>query len=293
MTRVAPAPAAREWVLHGLALLPVRDHPASLWDPRYVAHARATVPPACDALLREDADALALRFSAANAVELHALPAAFESMSALVAVAKDPLDRSIVGVDHRAIERCLARDRDLTEWLLLDLAYGATEYEAHHRAHVEPALREACDRALPALAIARTVDPSLDRSTIELSSALGLRGRAFASDWFMVGATGLWCPHDESRLAVQALHERAVTSAPFHDYLRAEWHALVALAHDVASSPLASAHAAWLDSMELGSLVSAAIERGLIADERLGRALRDREIPLADGLRRCARPIAQ
>jgi hypothetical protein len=243
--------------------------------------------------LREDAPALALRFSAANAVELHALPAAFASMSALVAVAKDPLDRTIVGVDHRAIERCLARDRDLTEWLLLDLAYGASEYEAHHRVCVDPALREACERALPALALARSIDPSLEGATIELSSVLGLRGRAFARDWFVVGATGLWCPHDESRLAVQALHESAVTRAPSHEYLRAEWHALVSLAHDVAASPLADAHATWLESMELGSLVSAAIERGLIADDGLGRALRDREIALADGLRRCPRPRAQ
>ncbi len=283
-----PSPAVREWVLHGLACLPLGGHPATLHERAYLAHARDTLPKGCDDALREDGPALATRLLAREGLIFHALPAAFDSIEALRRCARAPGDRALEGVRHEILAGCLAVDPDLTEWLLIDLALGARAFASHYDRTIEPALRAACERLGPTLAIAGTVDPSLAFCALELSSVLGPRGRALGSRTLLAGAPAPWSAHAETHIAIQWLHERAVQAATERDYVRAEWSALTSLARRVEGTALRRAHAEWVRGLDLRSLTLAARALGLVASEGLADALLRGALEPADALRACA-----
>jgi hypothetical protein len=285
---VRPAPAAREWVLHGLACLPLGRHPATLHEPAYLDAAARTLPRGCDDALRADGPAIAARMSAGRADILHALPAAFASIDALLRCAMAPADHALVGVSREILSACITADPDGTEWFLLDLALGARSFEAHHRLAIEPSLHEACARIAPVLERACEIDPSLRACEIELSSVLGRRGRAFGRSTLLAGAPGKWSGHSDEHVAIQLLHERAVQTASDADYVRAEWDALTSLALRVEGTALHDAHAGWIRGIDLRPLAQAAHALGLIAREDLARALIRREGDPANTLRRCA-----
>lgn len=285
--RASPAPCATELALHGLAFLSVGQHPASLFEPRYHAFARDAYGADCCATLEEDGGVLGARMAQLDNTPLHALPAAIESTRALVAVARDP-SAQVDGVHRATLDACLARDPEGAEWLLCDLALCARAFEARFEARVRPAIQRACDELEPALAEALAVAPDLARFRVSLTAALGERGRGFSPRWLLTGASGLWSPHGAEHSAVMILHEHAVSTAPSHDYLRAEWHALVTLAQVIERSSLRDAHARWLASLELTSLALHVAREGLV-DEADARAIAEAHRDRADRLRSLSR----
>jgi hypothetical protein len=281
---IEPASPVSELVFHGLAWLSVGQHPASLFEPRYHQYSRETLPAECSALLEQDGPLLGARFVERDAIAWHALPVAFETTRALCDFARDPAHRG--GLERAIIEPCLRADRDGTEWLALDLAYAARAFERGYERAWRPLVLDACARLRPIVARAVVVDPALEGFSVELSAVLGARGRALGASRLFAGATGLWSAHDETHVAVQLMHERAVRGAGEVDYVCAEWRALVSLARRVQGTEFERAHAAWVATHELRGLAAHAVERGYASPAMIER-IAFGSVESAEALRRC------
>ncbi len=281
---IEPASPVSELVFHGLAWLPVGQHPASLFEPRYHQYSRETLPAECTTLIEQDGPLLGARFVERDAIAWHALPVAFDSIRSLCDFARDPAQRA--GADRAIIEHCARADRDATEWLALDLAYAARAFERSYERAWRPMVLASCARLRPIVERALVVDPALGGFSVELSAVLGARGRALGSARLFAGATGLWSAHDETHVAVQLMHERAVRGAGEVDYVCAEWRALVSLAHRVKGTEFERAHATWVAGHELRGLAERAVERGYASPAMIER-IAFGSVESADALRRC------
>ncbi len=175
--------------------------------------------------------------------------------------------------DPHALRALRAIDPVGVEWLRADLALVARAFEATREARD---LERACERLAAALELAPS---ALRPEVVRVDRALGLRGRAY-SDGVWVGAPDA-SERDAETVAVVALHEEAVRRAP-GDYAHREWRALRTLAVGLEGSALAPAHAAWLATLDLGSVVD---DPGLGLDVGLRAALLARPSERAARLR--------
>lgn len=279
MSEVVPAPAFGALALHGLAHLPFGGH-ASLFDARYVAWARETLGEACVEPLAEDAARIAAEVSRAGAGEaLSWLPRLHREIDAALRVSDvdlAALDEARVD-DAHALRALRAIDPVGVEWLRADLACAARPFERAFRADAS-ALARACESVSSALASAPV---ALRPEKVFVARALGARGRAYAdSVWVGVPSEQV----DASTVAVVALHEEAVRRGA-GAYATREWGALGRLARGLTGSPLAPAHAAWLASLDLGSVIDAP---ALALDAELRHALHTQPHARAEQLRSLA-----
>ncbi|MFO0681662.1 MAG: hypothetical protein U0234_06410 [Sandaracinus sp.] len=275
MSDVAPVPAFGALALHGLAHLPLAGV-ASLYDATYVGWARAALGVGAVEPLAEDAPRIAAEVNRAGAeLTLSWLPRLHRDLDAALRVAA--IDLADLGepdvADPQALRVLRAIDPVGVEWLRADLALIARAFDAARKAHD---LERACERLSRALELAPS---ALRPEVVRVDRALGRRGRAY-SDAVWVGAPDA-SERDAETIAVVALHEEAVRRAP-GDHAHREWRALLTLARGLEGSALAPAHAAWLATLDLGSVVD---DPGLGLDVGLRAALRARPSERAARLR--------
>lgn len=275
MSDVAPVPPFGALVLHGLAHLPLAGV-ASLYDAAYVGWARVALGAGTVEPLAEDAPRIAAEVDRAGAGRtLSWLPRLHRDVDAALRVAAidlAELDDADVADPH-ALRALRAIDPVGVEWLRADLALIARAFEATRE---ERDLERACERLSRALELAPS---ALRPEVVRVDRALGRRGRAY-SDGVWVGAPDA-SERDAETIAVVALHEETVRRAP-GDYAHREWRALRTLAVGLEGSGLAPAHAAWLATLDLGSVVD---DPGLGLDVGLRAALRARPSERAARLR--------
>lgn len=276
LAHLAPADADR----HGLLAI------SSVHDSRYLSWAHATLPQAAWRPLAEDASTIASLLTAAPArdvLALQLLPALHGDLDQLVRAARLPLaELSEAEVADAAVLAALtAVAPAIVELLRCGMLLCAPAWRTAHAATIAPELSRARDAVAPWLSQATEVAPSLARHRIELTHALGVRGRAFGGGRICVGAPCAWNGLPPEHAALQALHEGAVAAAaaiasPARDeqqgWARTEAAALAAVTELVRGSPLESAHQAWsarFDSRAIGDADRDA-QRAVISALRAG-----------------------
>jgi hypothetical protein len=265
-------------VFHAFAHVPVADH-TSLFDRRYVAWAAERTPASCSPFV-EDAGVLAQRWaSLADTSAIQVLPILHSSIDEFLSTAT--LELRGLDASHVASEGALrtlrAVDETLVELLRADLALAARSYASFFAARIEPELTALIE---PMRAITRPLAAHLPGS-IELSSALGVHGRAL-SDRIVVGAPLPWVEIEPASPIVLALHEHLVRSsvaAGADRYAVTEWDALVRGAEIMRTAPaeLATAHARWLEALALAPLLDRVVECGLLDRARATRIAEGRQ----------------
>lgn len=262
---------------HALAHLPLRGV-ERLHEPRYLAHARSTLPAAAIAPLAEDAPGIATALDAAGAaLAAQWLPRLHPDVRSFLATSA--LELAEVKGDGPALSALLAHRCDGLEWLRTDLLLIADAYAAPD---LGPEARELEARA-------RHLEPLGLPETIELAASLGPRGRAYP-DAIIVGAPHAWWCRDEidrSIPLVLAIHEHAVRAAAA-DHVTREWSALRSVAQRLQRSPLAAPHQRWLEGLDLGDLITR-LERTDRLSPAEAEALRDHPSERAERLARPAR----
>ena len=268
--RLSATDAFTDLVLHVLAHVSVPG-PEDLFEPRYVAWAEAATPADLHARLLADADVLAHRWSSAEGLALQAWPDLHRDLPAFFVTRARAL--ADVRSDEVASPGVLARLQACTpaigELVHAQLGLLAPWFAKMHNDVVTPAIAEVLDEVAEVLADAAALVPSFARERVELAWPLGPRGRGLAGR-IVIGAPAPWNGMAPATTAVLALHEHAVRCASTSEWASAEWTALRELAGAMrgAPAPLRSAHAGWLESLELASLVGVlqrqgAIDRGL------------------------------
>lgn len=282
---VEPTSDFTDLVLHVLGHVRLTGA-GSVYDPRYVAWMRGRAPDELERLVHEDAAVLERVWSGAREPEVvHAWPQLFDTIAGLRAVARQELRGLSAGqVDAPAVlAQLVAAARPELELLHATLCTLAPWYARWHAVEVEPALRRAVEAVQPWIEPAVRVVPSLGHARIELAWAMGARGRGFSSR-IVVGAPGPWHDLDARIPVVLAMHEQLVIDSGHASYADAEWAALTGLAARMVAAPveLREAHARWLGSLELRSLLASLHAAGrltlaqhdALARERVGRAER-------------------
>lgn len=268
---LAPTNDFTALVLHVLAHVPMGGA-GCLHDPRYVQWARTRTPAELRRLLDEDAAVLGRAWAGGRApAVVHAWPELFGSIAELRACATLEL-RRLPAVRARApdvLARLVAADRPELELLHATLCALAPWYAEWHATEGEPALRRAGAEVEPWLEPAARVLPSLAAARIELSWALGPRGRAMPSR-IVVGAPASWHGADARASVVLALHEQSVIDGEHARWVDAEWAALTGLAARMVGAPagLRGAHAQWLASLELRPLLDPLHASGRLTAEQ-------------------------
>ena len=207
-----PATVVVDAALHALALVPLAG-PASLYDPRYAAWARASLPAACVAPVLSDAPLIAALASRAGeaALALQHLPWAWEGPDDFVSAAREPVAPS----DHpsrEALRRLSLAHPELCELARCAVALCLPAYRRAHDELVAPLARRAVGALRPALDALSAVAPAIDDTDVVLALALGGRGRALDRA-LTVGVAHAWNALSPEDIAQQCLHERAVSLA--------------------------------------------------------------------------------
>jgi hypothetical protein len=251
-------------VYHVLAHAPLRG-PGNVYDRRYVAWAAERFDPADQQLLVHDAALLArswngdARYDALHRFcELHAGLAEFRACSAR---SLSELHASEVA-DPELLE--VLRELPGAELLHATLALLAPGF-TRVLTQLEPTLEQA------SVSVRAWIDRldecclGLAGARVELVWALGVHGRALA-DRILVGAPADWNGSAPARQAVLAAHEFTVARVSTNDYVADEWAALTELAYQLreADPQLRDAHRAWLASLNLSPLLTAALARGYL-----------------------------
>lgn len=249
--RVVAAPSWAELAHHALAHVDARD-PSSLYDPRYLAWARESLPEDVWRPLAEDSEVLgrAYRDVAPRAWALSGLAVAFDDGGRFVTAARSG---DVAGWDDAVFDepsygaplRSLAREAPaLVEVLVADLRLVLPAWTRHWETTVLPAL-EGCRDAVSGWAerVGERAGAMRD-ATLWLSCPLGVRGRAFGKQRLCAGAPLPWNGLPPSHAAMQWLHERAVTEAG-GGYLDAESLAWRAVTELLRGTPLEAEHRGW------------------------------------------------
>jgi hypothetical protein len=262
VTDVRPLDAFAELCFHVLASVPL-DGPGSSYAPDYLAWARAQG--LFDADARDDGEHIARLASTAGRELLHAWPRLHHDLAAFGHARRFALaELATTDVDDPATLAAIQRAADpALELLHARLGLALPHWTLIHARVIAPALDAACLRLRPLFAEACARVPSFVDQRIELSWVLGPRGRAHP-ERSIVGAPAAWHEGDDAQSVVIALHEHAVRDLGHGDWTTVEWFALRRVSSWLANGRLASAHRAWLASLDLTALVDEALARGWI-----------------------------
>jgi hypothetical protein len=283
----APTDGFTDLVLHVLAHVRVGEA-GCVHDPRYVAWVRGRAPAELERMLGEDAAVLERAWSGGRMPEIvHAWPELLGSIEALRASATLEL-RALAPEQVRdagVLARLVACNRPELELLHATMCMLAPWFADWRAAEVEPALRAASEAVQPWLEPAARVLPSLGDARIELAWALGPRGRGFPTR-IVVGAVAPWFEGEAIDAVVLALHEQSVIDSGHASWMLAEWEGLTRLAARMVAAPeaLRRAHARWLGSLELRSLLEPLHAAGRVTTEQrdaLQRVRDERALRLA------------
>lgn len=267
--RLASADDCTQLVLHLFAHVHI-DQVGDLYQPRYADWARRYFPIEVDDLARH----LGARIAANWTNVLHALPELFDDWRLL----RRALDRSFSALRSNDVSRpewltALHRvDPAVLELVQEALRGLAPAFESVLDDVIRPRLQHADLDLRPWVDMASVAFESVAHDRVELVWALGPHGRAMPRR-ILVGVPAAWNEVTSEAVVVLALHEHHVREAA-SDYVRGEWNALCRMARGMRRAPeaLRSAHARWLASLDLRSLVAARVaHHGL--DPREARAL--------------------
>jgi hypothetical protein len=263
---VAGADAFTDLVLHVLAHVSVPG-PEDLFEPRYVAWATGETPPELQTRLRADADVIAHRWTSADGLAMQAWPDLHDDWSAFVATRARGLGdvRAHEVARPDVLSQLQSCAPAIVELVHAELGLLAPWFATFHASVIAPAVASVLPEVDEVLGDAAALVPSLARERVELAWSLGPRGRGLAAR-IVVGAPAPWNDVTPATTAVIALHEHAVRRAESSEWAAAEWAALRELAYAMrrAPAPLRSAHAGWLESLELSGLVAVLRARGAI-----------------------------
>ncbi|MEM7152482.1 MAG: hypothetical protein AAF799_06535 [Myxococcota bacterium] len=260
----APASDFTELVLHCLAHLR-SPGPEDVFDAGYVEWVGHHAPTAHLAALDVGLGRLQRHWSTGKVpVVVQAWPELFPTIAAFREVGPGPLKSlapsqvagaSVLGWLQRA-------DETIVESVHATLLELMPTFEGWHRDVVRPQLSAAMQSTAPWLEQAVQLMPSLAQRTIEQTSALGRHGRGLPSR-ILIGAALPFNGLEPQVPAILALHEESVHRAGSGDYHEVEWRALVGLTHRMqgAEPSLRAAHAQWLSSLNLVSVLDAAVAR--------------------------------
>ncbi|MDP3276583.1 MAG: hypothetical protein Q8Q09_15405 [Deltaproteobacteria bacterium] len=288
---VAATPLVSELVFSALSWLDVGSHAASLYDPAYHHTLRAHAPSEAWQLFRDDGPALARLFVRDNAVAIHALPTALESIDALRRLQRPPIAQALATHPQRAnLARCHACSPELFEWLILDLALSARAFEIAYTEQFVPQMRASIEHIAPLLEHAVAMDPRIARYALRVSCALGMRGRALPPKTLFAGIGTAQSPRSPTHVVLQWLHECAVCEADA-PYFVAEWTALCELAERSQSGPFREPHAAWISGFSLAEIANWAHASALCSRSEC-EVLSEGGAQVGEVLSDCARRLA-
>ncbi len=252
--QLAIADELSQLVGHVLAHVPLAG-PGNLWDPRYVAWARAQTSREDQALLEHDAALLARLWDMDPRLDaLHGLFDLHTGLEGLRATAARPLAglRGDEVADAALLDELRGLDAAELVHASLGVLVGSfsrvleacADELARARVDVDPWLRR----------VAACV-PELDATRVELVFALGQHGRALPRR-ILIGAPATWNGIDPAWPAVVAGHEALVLASGYSGYVECERWALAELRERMrsADAELRAAHAAWLASLDLSGL---------------------------------------
>lgn len=236
--------------------------PGSAFDARYVAWSRGAFEASVQARVEEDAEIIGARWHDA----LHRWPLLHDGLEGLVNTAKQELAavRAEQVAEASVLTALQAIDDPVTEVVHASLSLLAGPWREVYASQVAPALNEVQPQVDGVISQALVVAPQLGDRRIELSWALGPRGRAMP-DRIVVGAPAPWNGQAPILSVVLALHEHAVLEVHAEDYFSAEWQALRVNAARTRNAPdeLREAYDAWLAGLDLdGVLARAPISSG-------------------------------
>jgi hypothetical protein len=263
---------ATELAYHVLAHVP-QHGPGSSFDPRY--HAWLAARGEHDPLALDDGVRVATLIEPRARELVHALPELYSDVGLPEACRHALAELAGSTVRTPALLRAMQRDGGVA-LELLHVMVGLTR--AAHARRFADELAFALARSADALAVlsaqAGTLGAMLDEHRIELSWALGPRGRVLDGR-IVVGAPAPWHGGTLASTAVLALHERCVAHGD-GPWAPREWAALRELAIAIADAPapLQLAHAEWLASLELGELLAGVHALGVL-DPALAQRIRD------------------
>jgi len=245
--------------LHVLAHVP-RQGPGNLLDARHLERSRQTFSPATHTRLLDDAELLAALGDSSGLdllPELHGSLAAFRRTAARSLAEVTPHE-----VADATVLWALQQLGPAAELAHAAMALLAEEFTAVYTRVIEPWARTTIAAIDPWLAAIAACTPGLADARVELVWALGPHGRAMPGRLL----TGCADPHDPVTPAILAMHEYAVCTSNYVDYIPGEWDALIRGARWCAAAPppLREAHARWLASLELAPLLRGAVETGLL-----------------------------
>ena len=238
--------------------------PGNAFDPRYVAWSRGVFDASTQRRLEQDAGIVGARWSNAmfrwpwlhHGLDEFANTAAQE----LAHVGPDQV------ADPGALRSLQAIDDPVTEVVHASLSLLVDGWRDVYGREVTPALRWAQAEVAARMPLAVAVAPELGRRRVELSWALGPRGRAM-SDRIVVGAPAAWNRQAPIASVVIALHEHAVLESDAADHFQAEWRALCVNAARTrnASDELRGAYDEWLAGLDLDEVL---VHTPISVDER-------------------------
>ena len=250
-------------VFHLLAHVPASG-PGNSFDARYVAWSRGTFEASVQTRVEQDAQIIGARWHDA----LHRWPMLHRGLEGFSRTAG--LELAEIRTDQVAdagVLRTLQQIGDpVTEVVHASLSLLAPPWWAVFESVIEPALHAAQPQVDGVISQALAVAPQLGDRRIELSWALGPRGRAMPNR-IVVGAPAPWNGQAPILSVVLALHEHAVLEADAEDYFGAEWQALRINAARTRNAPdeLRDAYDGWLAGLALAALLAHA---PISADQR-------------------------
>lgn len=290
---IAATSEASELCFHVLAHVPI-DGPGNTFDPRYLdwLARRGDEPREDRARMREDGELLAAALAAEPQRELvHRLPELYRD--------ETPWRRALAELDADDVaDPATLAAMQRSEGAAFELAHAmlGLAHPHHHLRWVTelaPALAQVRDALARLLAGAGPLSSSLLAQRIELSWALGPRGRAFERR-IVVGAPASWHDGELAGSAVIALHEHFVRDrgGDASGWAEREWAALCGLAQAIVGEApvLVHAHARWLAGLDLRSLLEAVAAAAAIPPTlaaRLADAPHDRAALLRSAARPC------
>lgn len=248
--------------------------PGSSFDARYVAWSRGVFEASVQARAEEDAGIIGARWHDA----LHRWPLLHDGLDGFVKTASEALAevRADRVADAGVLKRLQAIDDPVVEVVHASLSLLAGPWRDVYTSEVVPALEEVLPHVDGVVSQALAVAPELGSRRIELSWALGPRGRAMP-DRIIVGAPAPWNEQAPILSVVLALHEHAVLEADADDYFGAEWYALRINAARTRNAPdeLRDAYDAWVAGLDLAAVLAVApistTERAELTTDAAGR----------------------
>lgn len=229
--------------------------PGSSFDARYVAWSRSVFEASVQARVEEDAGIIGARWHDA----LHQWPLLHGGLDGFVKTAGQELAevRAARVADAHVLKSLQAIDDPVVEVVHASLSLLAGPWRDVYTSEVVPTMNEVLPHVDGVVSQALVVAPELGSRRIELSWALGPRGRAMP-DRIIVGAPAPWNEQAPILSVVLALHEHAVLEADTDDYFGAEWYALRINAARTRNAPneLRDAYDAWLAGLDLGAVLA-------------------------------------